>query len=136
MSKEYRSVCRFNQSVLGIAPRALGSQPEDEVALSLNQLLEEVTEFRDAYADGDFVGGIDAMIDLQIFSMGILYKMGLTEEMYVKIFRAVMGVNNKKKAGVKAGREGFKAVDAVKPESLEGPEDMIADILADKEVST
>ena len=130
MSQQFEQVVDFNQNILGIAVRELGVQDTDEFALSLAQMHEELGEMKDAYNQGDFVALIDAMIDLQYFLLGVMYKNGLNVKLYEQIFTAVHDCNVTKKMGVKANRTGFNgAADAVKPEGWVAPETMIQQIL-------
>lgn len=131
MNKAYRNVVKFNQEILGVVPRPLGLQPQQEAALSFTQLIEEANEFDDAWGEQDFIGAIDSCIDSIFFAMGILYKMGVTPEKFDRIFDAVTQANMSKKIGVKEGREGFDAADAIKPADFKSPEEAIAEILGD-----
>lgn len=129
MSQQWELVEKFNRKVLGIQPRAHELQSIDEMLLSARQLSEEVNEFMDAHEEGNYVGCVDAVIDNMVFGLGILYKLGLTHDEFEKCFAAVMNANYTKKKGVKEGREGFDAVDAIKPEDFVPPEVEIARIL-------
>lgn len=129
MCEKYKSVVEFNQKVLGIAQRSKVLQPVDEFKLSHKQLTEEANEFLEACEDFDYINAIDAVIDSLIFGFGILYKLGLSEREVDEIFAAVMEANMTKKLGVKAGREGFNAADAVKPVDFVSPETRIMRIL-------
>ena len=129
MCEKYKSVVEFNQNVLGIAQRSKVLQPVDEFRLSHKQLTEEANEFLEACEDFDYINAIDAVIDSLIFGFGILYKLGLSEREVDEIFAAVMDANMTKKLGVKAGREGFNAADAVKPVDFVSPETRIMRIL-------
>lgn len=130
MSKEFRLVSAFNQTVLGLAVRKHGLQDGEEARLSFAQLAEEAQEYMDANLEGDLPGAVDACIDSIVFAMGILFKMGVTEEEFDTIFEVVMNANMTKKIGVKAGREGFDAADAVKPTDFIPPEVFIKEILS------
>lgn len=121
----YMMVAEFNKKVLKIMPRPLGVTEGHEAALSVRQLIEEAEELAEAVADKDLVNAIDAVIDSIYFAYGIMYKMGVTEEMLDNIFSIVHNSNMMKKKGVKKGREGFDAADANKPTSWEAPEDKI-----------
>lgn len=131
MKTQFSQVQQFNHEILGIAPRAKGPQPIEEAQLSHRQLTEEANEYLQAIKDGDYIGAIDGCIDSIIFAMGILYKLGVREDQFDSIFEVVMSANMSKKIGVKKGREGFDAVDAIKPEGWVPPEETIAKILAD-----
>lgn len=125
----FNKVVKFNQDILGIEPRPLGLQTQDEYELSYLQIKEEADEFLQACEEGDFVGVIDAIIDNIVFSLGILYKLGLNEFLYTSIFNTIMNANMEKRSGIKAGREGFDSVDAIKPKGWVSPERRIEEIL-------
>lgn len=130
MSKEFGLVVKFNQEVLGLAPRNHGVQDMAEASLSHRQLMEEAQEFIDAREVRDLIGCVDACIDSIVFAMGILYKMGVTQEEFSTIFEVVMDANMTKKPGIKAGREGFgDSKDAVKPVGFVAPEVFIKEIM-------
>jgi len=117
--------------VLGISPREINLPELEEAKLSTLQLKEEATEFLDAVNDGLLGYAVDAIVDSIYFSYGILYKMGVSEEKMDRIFSIVHEANMKKQIGIKKGREGFDALDAVKPEGWEAPEEQIEMVLAD-----
>tara|TARA_Y100000310_G_C20496354_1_gene721735 strand:+ start:459 stop:809 length:351 start_codon:yes stop_codon:yes gene_type:complete len=109
--------------------RPVGMQSQDEFDLSMRQLQEEQNEIMQAYAADDFIGVLDGLFDLQYFLFGIFYKNGINAETYEKIFTVIHNCNMTKVKGIKAGREGFDAADAVKPESWVSPEEQISKIL-------
>lgn len=121
-------VIDFNQRVLGIAPRELGVMVEGEAKATVKALNEEATEFMDAYEHQDMLGQVDALLDSIYFSIGALYKMGLTAEQIGLSFRAVHQCNMQKKLGVVPKRDNPLG-DAVKPEGWVGPEERIAEVL-------
>lgn len=130
MSREYEQVVEFNRVILGLEQRPHGLQSYAEAQLSFVQLKEESIEYLEAVTEKDLVKCVDACVDSIVFAMGILYKMGVTEEEFSTIFEVVMGANMTKKMGVKKGREGYDAADAYKPDDFVPPEEIIADILA------
>lgn len=132
MSKQFYQIQQFNQEVLGINPRQLGEQDKGEFDLSVKQLKEEVREFEEARASGDFIKQIDALIDLQYFTIGVLYKLGINADQYEQICTAVHGCNMMKKVGVKKERGDHGAADAIKPDSWKDPEQKIIGILHNK----
>lgn len=76
-------VVDFNQRVLNITQRPHGLLNQAELDISIKCLHEEIDEFKEAAEKGDFIGQVDAMIDLQYFAMGVLYKLGLTPDQIV-----------------------------------------------------
>ncbi|MAE84327.1 MAG: hypothetical protein CMB80_16415 [Flammeovirgaceae bacterium] len=129
MSRQFHQVQNFNGDVLEIPMRPVGMQSQDEFDLSMRQLQEEQNEIMQAYAADDFIGVLDGLFDLQYFLFGIFYKNGINAETYEKIFTVIHNCNMTKVKGIKAGREGFDAADAVKPESWVSPEEQISKIL-------
>ena len=129
MSSFAHQVVDFNQQVLKIQPREQALLNISEFNISVKALFEEVQEFIDAAETSDFIGQVDAMIDLQYFAMGVLYKLGLTAEQINKCCTAVHEANMEKKLGVKPSRGDGSAADAVKPEGWESPEARIGAIL-------
>lgn len=129
MDQFTRNIVDFNQKVLGIAPREKNMLNESEFDISIECLQEEVREFMEAHISGDFIGCIDAIVDLRYFAVGVLYKLGLTAEQIEQIDQAVHDANMQKKLGKKEGRGDGVAADAVKPEGWVSPEERIAAIL-------
>lgn len=78
MNKVIESIVEFNQRVLGIAQRKLASLNKSEANISVESILEEYQEYKDAHKEGDFIKGIDAIGDLIYFAVGVLYKLGQT----------------------------------------------------------
>lgn len=129
MDQFTRNIVDFNQKVLGIAPREKNMLNDSEFDISMACLQEEVREFMEAHIGGDFIGCIDAIVDLRYFAVGVLYKLGLTAEQIEQIDQAVHDANMQKKLGKKEGRGDGVAADAVKPEGWISPEERIAAIL-------
>ncbi len=129
INKQMLSVINFNYDILKIKKRSLGIQARDEFDLSMHQLKEEISEIEDAYSIGNFIGVLDGLIDLEYYLLGVFYKNGVNEPTHAELFDAVHQANVLKKQGVKAGREGYDAADAIKPESWVDPEIKFARIL-------
>lgn len=122
-------VIDFNQTVLKIQPRIQGPLSRPEFEITVKALNEEVQEFITASQDADYIGQIDALIDLQYFAMGALYKLGLTANQINRCCYAVHEANMSKKLGVKASRGDGSAADAIKPADWVAPEQRIGEIL-------
>lgn len=122
------AVVDFNQKVLGIAPRTQHPLEGGELEATRKAFAEEIQEFNDAIAQGDFLGQIDALTDLKYFIDGALYKMGLTADQINGCAFAVHAANMEKKLGI-VEKRGNPLGDAVKPEGWVGPEERIAEIL-------
>lgn len=121
-----KSVENFNRKILGIERNSPQIVDRDEFDLSVHQLREEIKELVDAYETGDLVQIIDALIDIDYFLHGIIYKFGISSRVYKRLFNVVHECNMSKKVGVKKGREGFNgALDAVKPDGWVSPEETI-----------
>lgn len=125
-------VVDFNVKVLKINQRSKDLLNSAELDISEKCLKEELNEFIEAHKSGDFIGCVDAMIDLMYFANGVLYKMGLTPEEITKCKTAVHEANMEKKLGVNARRGDGSAADAVKPQDWVSPEERIIDILDGK----
>lgn len=129
MNKFVNQVVEFNQQILGIEQRPLDMLSLAEFEISKKCLQEEVDEFVQAYEEGDMIGCIDGLVDLMYFSIGVLYKKGLTPEMITACMTAVHEANMEKKLGQNAKRAVDGAADAVKPEGWISPELRIVEIL-------
>jgi predicted HAD superfamily Cof-like phosphohydrolase len=129
VNKQMLDVINFNRNILGISLRKPRPQDKDEFELSMHQLKEEILEIEEAFEQGDFIGILDGLIDLEYFLLGIFYKNGIDESTHGALFDAVHQANLLKRQGVKAGREGYDAADAVKPASWTDPELKFARIL-------
>lgn len=127
-------VVDFNKRVLGIYPREAGMLVDAEERISIQCLYEEIEEFKQACKDGDYIGCIDAMIDLMYFANGVLYKLGVTPDQIVACSTAVHEANMEKKLGINHRRGDGSAADAVKPEGWKSPEERIANILDEVKV--
>ena len=125
----FMQTVEFNQEILGIDPRPLGLQSTHEAALSFTQMREESLEFRDANEGRNFIEVVDSVLDELYFCYGILYKLGVTEEMANDMFTAIHNANMSKKKGVKKGREGYDAADAGKPEGWQDPHKVMEEII-------
>ena len=122
-------VVHFNQVILGIEQRPVGLLNDAELNISIKSLNEEIDEFETEHANGNIIGAIDGIVDLLYFGIGVLYKMGLSDEEIGQVCSAVHNANMDKKKGVNARRGDGSAADAVKPENWVGPEERIASIL-------
>lgn len=120
----------FNQKVLDLPEPELGLMEPDSFALSMHQLREEINEIELAYHQGNLVGIVDGLIDLDYFLKGVVYKHGISPRQYHFCFLAVHNANMNKKMGKKKGREGYgEAADAVKSIGWLSPEVRIQLIL-------
>ncbi len=122
------AVVDFNQQVLQIQQRVHHPLEGGELSATKKAFQEELREFDDAIEQGDFLGQIDAIIDLTYFAFGALYKMGLTADQINAVCMAVHDANMEKKLGV-VEKRGNPLGDAVKPAGWVGPEERIAAIL-------
>jgi len=126
----FEKVQEFNLKVVCVpGDRKPGELEPSERDWLINALAEEIGEFADAHNNQDFVGSIDALIDLIYFAMGGLTRLGLRAEVSTEIFNAVHAANMAKASGVKEERDVTHDLDAVKPEGWVSPEETIAGIL-------
>jgi len=130
MSKQYLQVVEFNREILGIGKRPISTLSQAEADISYASLIEECNEFLEAYKNDDFIGTVDAVIDLMYFAHGVLYKMGIDHGIYEKLFSSVHDANMSKRLGVNTKRGNGEAADAVKPDGWVSPETRIANILS------
>ena len=129
---QFEQVSEFNNDVLGIEIGSVICLPVKDVTdLTLHQLREEADELELACNSMDSVEAIDALIDSIYFAMGALYKIGLDEKVFNRIFTVIHTANMKKFIGKKEGREGYSSADAIKPIGWISPEEMIEEIVND-----
>jgi len=122
------AVVQFNSEILGIQQRTPASLCTAEFEHGAKCLKEEVFEFWEAHMESNYIGQIDALVDLMYFATGLMYKLGLTPAQIHQCQMAVHEANMTKKKGVVAKRD-TGAPDAVKPEGWIPPEARIAKIV-------
>jgi len=127
------NVVHFNREVLGIEQREKGLLNRAELELTKKSLEEEVMEFEVAHGMHDYIGAVDALIDLMYFAVGGLHKMGVTVDEMERCAEAVHSCNMTKRKGVVLRRGDGSAADATKPCEWIGPEQLIAEILGGKQ---
>lgn len=125
-----KAVVEFNQQVLGIEQRSPKCLEYKEFSITHKCLLEEVEELVAAHFVSDLVGCVDALVDNMYFTIGALYKLGLTPEQIHECCMAVHQANITKKKGVNAKRD-TGAADAVKGEGWVPPEERLRKIIFD-----
>ena len=125
----FKQVEKFNQDVIGIKSRSIGELDPKEHEWLVGALGEEITELEVAYSGHDFVGQIDAVIDLIYFAAGALTRFGLPSDVSEHIFNVVHQCNLQKIKGRKQERDVQSNLDAVKPEDWSDPSAAIMDIL-------
>ena len=124
-------VAEFNSKVLNVQGREKGLLSAQELNYASKAVKEELAEFEQAHQQQDFIGAVDAVVDLVYFAYGFLFRMGLTEDQVRKIGTIVHDCNMSKKLGHVAKRsEDGSVADAVKPEGWTGPEELIAEALS------
>jgi predicted HAD superfamily Cof-like phosphohydrolase len=130
MEKSFvENVVEFNQKILKIKQRPIGKLSDAEFDISAQSLAEELVEFEEAET---VIDQIDALIDLQYFAIGIMYKLGMRADQINDCMLAVHEANMTKKKGVNKKRGNGKVADAVKPKGWVKPEDRIREILGVK----
>ena len=83
----------FNKNILNIEQRVQGLIPANEAQISIESLIEEATELKEAFAEQDFIKATDAVADTMFFAVGVLFKFGLTP---VQITNAVLNQYNER----------------------------------------
>lgn len=73
-------IISFNQAILGIELRSQGMIAANEAQISIESIIEELQELREAYEAKDFVKCVDAIGDGLFFTIGVLYKFGMTDQ--------------------------------------------------------
>ena len=71
-------IVNFNKEVLGIEQRVQSLIPANEAQISIESLVEEANELREAFEGPDFIKAVDAVADTLFFAVGVMYKFGLT----------------------------------------------------------
>jgi len=123
-------VIEFNKHVIGVKDREITPLSAPEARFTYKALLEESEEFNEAFEMGDIIGCVDALIDIQVFAIGALFKMGLDESHITRCMNAVCDANAQKHGGhLNKARSESAVTDAVKPEGWVGPEERIANVL-------
>jgi predicted HAD superfamily Cof-like phosphohydrolase len=123
-----KNVVHFNVELLKITNREKKPLEVDELVWMTNALREEISEFENAHIDQDYLGAIDALLDLMYFAVGGLHKLGLSVDEMERCALAVHECNMLKRQGVKLSR-GTGCPDATKPEGWISPEQKIAEII-------
>lgn len=83
----------------------------------LTAMQEELDEY---FESNTRVDELDALVDLQVFLLGTVYRQGF-EDVFEEAFKRVMEANAKKECGTLAKRGNFK-IDLVKPEGWTPPD--------------
>lgn len=73
----------FNQNILGIAQRPQALIPANEAQISIESLIEEANELKEAFQEKDFIKAVDAVADTLFFAVGVIYKFGLNQDQIV-----------------------------------------------------
>ena len=71
-------IVNFNQEILGVGQRTQSMIPANEAQISIESLVEEANELREAFEGQDFIKAVDAAADTLFFAVGVMYKFGLT----------------------------------------------------------
>ena len=125
MYRLFSKVERFNVEIINVNKPPLGTMPSDQAQHLAKCMTEEIGEFREAILKQDFVGSVDALLDLIYFAVGGLHKMGLNADDAERVFDLVHEANMTKKKGVKESRAVGDAPDAIKPDGWTPPEKRI-----------
>ena len=116
----------FNEQIIGLGNVELNCLTLKQFEWINTFVLEELTEFKEAYDEQDIVKMVDAILDLIYGAMGTMKKMGLTREQVRLSLTAIHTANMSKKRGDK-GRGSDE--DATKPAGFVPPDEAIGHIL-------
>ena len=86
-------IVNFNQEILSVEQRTQSMIPANEAQISIESLIEEAQELRDAFVEKDFIKAVDAVADTMFFGVGVLYKFGLTSD---QIANAILSQYNER----------------------------------------
>lgn len=78
-------IVNFNQEILNVEQRTQALLPANEAQISIESLIEEAQELRDAFGEKDFIKAVDAVADTLFFAVGVLYKFGLTSNQIANV---------------------------------------------------
>ena len=84
-------IVNFNQEILGVEQRTQSLIPANEAQISIESLVEEANELREAFEGQDFIKAVDAVADTLFFAVGVMYKFGLSQN---QIVNAIMSQHN------------------------------------------
>lgn len=84
-------IVNFNKEILGIEQRTQGLIPANEAQISIESLVEEANELREAFQGQDFIKAVDAVADTLFFAVGVMYKFGLSQN---QIVNAILSQHN------------------------------------------
>ena len=130
MKSIVEKVIEFNQTILGITQAtSIAELSQYDFKLLCNQLDEEQVELQIGWETSNVVGQIDALVDLLYFTLGGLYKYGLSAKQIEHVFGLVHDANMTKTLGLVAKRHVEGAADATKPANFQGPESSIREYL-------
>lgn len=124
---EYQKVKDFHLK-FGVPTDEDADQPfipaQDVVDYRAGFLQEELDEFRKACAEGDLEGAIDALLDLDYVLKGTALLMGVSPELWKRLFDDVQRANMAKERATSANDPRSKrghSLDVVKPAGWVGP---------------
>jgi len=78
-------IVHFNQEILNVEQRTQTMLPANEAQISIESLIEETNELREAFDNKDFIKAVDAVADTLFFGVGVLYKFGLTSDQIANV---------------------------------------------------
>ena len=122
-------IFNFNKHLLHIGERPKSLLDPAELNYAVKAGREELEELEEAHLNQDYIGAVDAVLDLLYFGVGFLARMGLSEDEVRACMKVVHDANMQKKLGVQEKRGGAGVADAVKPTGWVPPEERIAEIL-------
>lgn len=72
-----RDVLEFHKKIAYWNASRIGELDHEDFTRRMSYMLEELTEFSKAHADGDLYEQVDALVDLLYFGVGTLLRMGV-----------------------------------------------------------
>ena len=117
------NVVYFNEEVLHSIRGHKLLESEFQRAHTLKCLTEELAEYKLAGQKGDYLGAVDAILDLMYFAVGSLHRMGLSPTEMSDCGRIVHTANMQKAKGKVERRAVDGVPDATKPVGWESPEE-------------
>lgn len=110
-----KDVYQFNKEIIGTEqPKIPTNLTRERLLFALTAMYEELYEFTKACNSNNVGESLDAIIDLIYFAIGRAYEMGISEEQFIRCWKAVQQKNMQKKKGTK---NRGTATDAIKPQN-------------------
>jgi predicted HAD superfamily Cof-like phosphohydrolase len=116
MSEQFKLVQKMHKK-FGLQSHEVQFSP-DEMNFRITAMIEEINEYKDSLTHEDW---LDALIDLEVFTLGTIDRMGYGP-IYEEAFRRVMEANLKKQLGSNGEKRNNFQLDLIKPEGWKAPD--------------